>query len=400
MSPLAAFRTILADRSLRTAAALMVLYGAVVCSLGPYASVLAVTQFGLGDHGYAAVLVVSSLLSVASSVGAGIRADQTANRRGIALAAMALLVAGLALMALRPGPVSFVLCYAILLPLSSTIFTQLFALARLAASAHPEAARDAVLSTLRALFALPFVAVLPLWSLAFASGAPVLAIFPVCLAMAGLMLWLTARHWPQDGTTVWQDPRSGLSFAAALRELARPHLLGRVLALGAVSGANTLYIVLVSLVMVPVAGRGPADVALYVGFVAGLEVPFMLAIPMISARLPRNALILGGTAIYCCHVALLPLLVGSAWVWALILPAAFGGALILTLPIAYLQDLLADRPGTGSSLMALQRLAGDGVAAACFVLGTAFAGYGLAAALGAAAAVTGALLLLLADRRA
>jgi predicted MFS family arabinose efflux permease len=125
----------------------------------------------------------------------------------------------------------------------------------------------------------------------------------------------------------------------------------------------------------------------------------MLMLPRLTRGVDRTLLILAGAALYAVHVALLPVLAGSALVWLLVLPAAVGGAITLTVPIAYLQDLLADRPGAGASLMALQRLAGEVIAALCFALGTALAGYGLVAALGVAVSVFGAAALWLADRR-
>lgn len=93
------------------------------------------------------------------------------------------------------------------------------------------------------------------------------------------------------------------------------------------------------------------------------------------------------------------MLAGSPLVWVLVLPAAIGGAVTLTVPIAYLQDLLADRPGAGASLMAVQRMAGDVIAALCFAVGTALAGYGLVAILGVSLSLIGAIALWLADRR-
>ena len=125
----------------------------------------------------------------------------------------------------------------------------------------------------------------------------------------------------------------------------------------------------------------------------------MLALPRFTRGIGRPTLILLGAALYALHVALLPVLAGSPLVWALIWPAAIGGALTLTVPIAYLQDLMADRPGAGASLMAVQRLAGDVIAATCFALGTALAGYGTVAVLGVAASLIGAAALWAADRR-
>ena len=69
-------RTIWTDTVLRLTAVLMVLQGALVCSFFPYVSVLAVRQFGLGNRGFAALIVVSTLMSVGAAVIAGIRADQ------------------------------------------------------------------------------------------------------------------------------------------------------------------------------------------------------------------------------------------------------------------------------------------------------------------------------------
>lgn len=396
---MSAIRLCLTDPALRAAGLILALQGAVACSFGPYFSTLAVHAFGFGDRGYAVLLALASIVSVSASVIGGIRADQTANRRLITLCAVAALILGMVLMTVTPGRWIFALTAAVLLPISSITFGQVFALARLAATRHPPDQRDGIMAVIRALFALPFIIVLPLWSVAFAAGASVTSIFPVGLVLSALMLLAVLRLWPADGTTLWQDRPSGLSFRAALAEMGHPSIAARVVALGAVFSASTVYMAIVSLVMVAEVGRGTKDVALYVGLVAGLEVPFMLMIPSLTRGIPRTRLIFAGTALYCFHVALLPVLAGSALVWLLVLPAAIGGAVTLTVPIAYLQDLLADRPGAGASLMAVQRLAGDVIAATCFALGTLLASYGTVAMLGVAASLIGATALWVADRR-
>jgi MFS transporter, SET family, sugar efflux transporter len=386
-----------ANPTLRTISALMVLLGALACSFGPYVSLLAVHSFDLGNNGYAAILVASTALSVSASLYVGIRADQTADRRRLALQACLLMLAGVAFMTVAPGPVAFVLAHAVLLPLGSTLFGQLFAQAQLAAAAYPVQARDTIMATIRALFAVPFVVVLPLWSVALTAGVPILTVYPFALLLTGAMTALTWRHWPRVAIG-GSDRPSGLTFAAALRELANAPLALRVLALGAVNAGGTMYMALLGLVLIPDVGRSASDVALYAGLIAGLEVPFMLAVPRLAARMARTDLILIGTAIYAIHVVGLPLLAGSDWLWLMILPAAIGGAITLTLPIAYLQDLLAERPGTGAALMALQRVIGDILAAVCFVVGTGLSGYAAAAILGAMITLAGAFALRHADR--
>jgi MFS transporter, SET family, sugar efflux transporter len=396
---MSAIRLCLTDPALRAAGLILALQGAVACSFGPYFSTLAVNSYGFGDRGYAILLALASILSVSASVIGGIRADQTANRRKVTLFAVGALILGMVLMTVTPGPWVFALTAAVLIPISSITFSQVFALARLAATRHPADQLDGIMAVIRALFAFPFIIVLPLWSLAFAAGAPITLIFPVALALSSLMLLAVLRLWPADGTALWDDRPSGLSFRASLAEMGRPDIAGRVVALGAVFSASTVYMAIVSLVMVPEIGRGTKDVALYVGLVAGLEVPFMLMIPSLTRGIPRTRLIFAGAALYCVHVALLPVVAGSPFVWLLVLPAAVGGAVTLTVPIAYLQDLMADRPGAGASLMAVQRLAGDVIAATCFALGTSLAGYGTVALLGVAASLIGAAALWAADRR-
>jgi hypothetical protein len=394
----AAMTAILRDRSLRLSAGLMILQGAFGCSLGPYISLLAVRQFGLGDGGYAAVMVVSTVVSVTAAVAMGIRADQTANRRSIALGSCWLMVLGCGLMAMVPGPYCFVLAHALLLPMS-TLFGQLFAQARLAAQDYDGPTRDGIMATIRALFALPFVVVLPLWSLAFARGVPVLAIYPVALALAIAMLVLTAALWPTAQAAKWEDRPSGLSLRQALSELTSPALALRILALGAVSAGGTAYWAIMGLVLSHPGDPGPATAALYAGLVAGLEVPFMLAVPLVLPRFRRTHLILFGTCIYTLQLVGIPLLAGSPALWLMLIPGAVGGALTLTLPIAYLQDALGHRPGTGAALMALMKLAGDALAAGTFALGTALSGYLLAGVLAAVVTVLGAVTLVLADRK-
>jgi hypothetical protein len=395
----AVLRTIMADPGLRAAAGMSLLLGASGSTLGPYIAQLGVQRFGLGDRGYALLLAASTLVSVSAALFVGIRSDQTGRRRGLALGAAGLLLAGAALMTFLPSTASFVLAHGLILPASS-LFGQIFSLARISAAAQPEKLRDGIMAAVRALFALPYVVVLPMWSLAFRSGVPVMAIYPVGLSLTALMLAVALAGWPRDATLARHAAKSGLSLRAALKELTHPAITLRLLALGAIGSTGTVYWSVLSLVMSPAVGRRTADVALFAGLVAGAEVPFMLALPLLSRGMSRPVAMLLGTAIYVVHLLSLPHLAGSPLVWLLVLPASMGGAYILTLPIAYLQDLLADRPGTGSALIALQKLVGDLMAAGCFALGTALSGYALVTALGTAVALTGAVALVLADRGA
>jgi MFS transporter, SET family, sugar efflux transporter len=155
----------------------------------------------------------------------------------------------------------------------------------------------------------------------------------------------------------------------------------------------------ISLVFDQSAHRGPADVALYVGMVAGWEVPALMLLPYAARRMNRSTLIAIGTTLYCCHVIALPLLAGSPLIWGMTLVAGLGGTTMLALPIAYYQDLLNGRPGTAGAMLALQKLISDICVAAAFAVGTAIGGYTTVAVLGVSIALCGALALYLIDHR-
>lgn len=392
-------RTILTDPAQRLAAGLLVLLGAFSATMAPYGSAVAATVFGLGHGAYSAVLATSSLIAVGSAVLLGILADQRANRRTVALVTLSVSVLGAGLMTFRPAPITFIIAHSILFPLSSSFFGQIFAFARLAANALPRAERTAVLSANRALFALPWILVLPLWAIVFQGRTPLTVIYPVCLAFSLGLLALVWALWPKDGATAWRDQKSGLSLAGSLRELADGRILARVLALGGVNGAVTLYIVLVGLVFIAQPGRGASATALYAGLMAGLEVPFMLLLPVLIRRVGQTALVAIGAGLYGLHIVGMAMFAGSPVVWGFTLAGAAGGAVLLTQPMAYLQDLMSERPGAGASLLAIQRLVGDGFAAAAFAIGTALSGYLLSALIGAALCLAGAIALLMMDRR-
>ena len=395
---MSALALIARDPVLRMAALLMFLNGALVASFGPYTALIAVRALHLSNAALAGVLVVSTLLSVLASLWVGIRTDQKASRRNMALWAGALGAMGLALMSVAPSQPGFLLAHALLLPLSSTLFGQLFALARLAASRHAPDQREPAMGAIRAIFALPFVIVLPLWALAFKMGAPLLAIYPVSLALSLAMTGLTWAGWPQDKGASWDEQPSGLSLRAALRELAHPALTLRLLALGAISAMPAIYTTTLGLVLTQTGGRPASDPGLFFGLVAGAEVPFMLAVPLLARRLPRLVLIFWAAVLAALVLLALPVLAGGPFLWLLVPVLAAAHGVLLTLPISYLQDLLSNRPGTGAALLSLQFLIGNALAAAAFALGTALSGYGLALVMAAVLGVAGALVLLRADR--
>ena len=388
----------LSHPTLRLIGAALLLFGALNASVYPYQSLIAIDRIGVTEAEFAVILVLASIAAVTASVMFGILGDQRGNRRRIALITSAAGAAGIALMLFAPSPISLILCHGLLIPVASSIFGQLFALARLASPSEP-AARDKIMLTIRAMMSASFLAMLIFWTYAFGAGADVMAIYiSAGLTSAGLLVLISAG-WPRDGATAWQDNPSGLNFKQAMAEIARPFVLSRLLLLGAINSAGVLYMVLVSLVFDVSATRDASDVALYVGLIAGWEVPCLLLLPRLTAHLSRSSLIAAGAIIYTLHLVAMPLLADTPYIWAMTLVAGIGGTAMISLPIAYYQDMLHGRPGTAGAMLALQKLVADVLAAMAFAIGTTIGGYQTVAMIGATIAICGALGLYLADRR-
>lgn len=393
-----ALRLVLDVPVFRMLAGVIGLMGLINASIYPYQSVIGIEQLGLSESAFALVLVLASGVAVTTSVLLGVLSDQRANRRRLALITALIGLAGAGLMVMAPGQLSFVLANGILLPIASSIFGQAFALNRLASQNHP-AQREGIQATVRASMSVTFLVMLVFWTFAFGWGADVMLTY-VSGGLASLaLLALIWVSWPKDGQSGWSDVPSGLRLGEALAQLARPSVSLRLLCLGAVTSSGVLYMILAGLIFSETPGRDAADTALYIGLVAGWEVPFMLLLPRYLGHVPRPVLIFWGTVLYVSHLIALPFLADTVWIWAMTLPAGLGGVAMLVLPISYYQDLMEGRPGTAASMLALQKLVADVMAALAFSAGVAIGGYTLTACLGGAIAVLGALGLWLADRR-
>ena len=393
-----ALRLVLATPVFRMLAGIIGLMGVFNASIVPYQSLIGIERIGLSHNAFAAVMVLASAIGVTTAVYVGILTDQKANRRKIALITACFGFAGVALMLIWPSPLTFIIANGLLMPVAGSLFGQAFALNRLASFAHPTQ-REGIQATVRSSMSVTFLAMLIFWTFAFGAGTDVMAIYITGgLASLGLVL-LILTSWPHDGQTTWADKPSGLKLSKALAQLARPTVSLRLFCLGAVISSGVLYMVVISLVFEEAPGRTTADVALYVGLVAGWEVPFMLLLPRYLGHLPRARLILIGTAIYICHLVFMPYLAPTPAIWAMTFVAGFGGTAMLILPISYYQDLLASQPGTAAALMALQKLVGDIFAALAFTIGTAYGGYWLVVLIGGGFALTGAFALWWLDYR-
>lgn len=388
------------DPVLRMIGVATMLFGALAASFEPYKSLLGVTVFGLSDNAFSLVLVMAFSMSIAASVWVGIITDQRPSRKPMALIAAFCAVGAMLIGWFGDNATAFVVAHGFLLPISATILGQLFAITRLYTHSWTAADRDGVTSVIRALFAVPFMLVLPTWGFIFDAGVPLTTLYPalcvLCIVFAAL-IWL---RWPRDAEAPWVDKKSGLGFLASVKELLAGRIVWRIFWMGAVHSGSTLMGVILALVFTQTEGRTTGDVGIFFGLFVALEILVMLSVGTLATRFRRLHIIAAGAVFYAIFMALLPILTPFPAVWGLIVPVAVGGGLLYGLSISYLQDLLDDRAGAGASLMTLQRTVSHALATGIFALGAALSGYAMAAFIGAATILLGAAMLLYLDRTA
>ncbi|MDX0443799.1 MFS transporter [Sinorhizobium medicae] len=381
---------------IRTSMFAIVLFGFSGAATSPYQSVVGITELGLSDGLYSALIFAAAMVNVALSVTIGIVADRVGNYRTLMLAVILCGVAGYGAVYLLPTKLSFVLAALILLPAYGALNPLLFAYVRTAAKDMGGRHAAAVNSAIRAAISLSWVLVPGLVGLVLSAHGSMLPAYLLaslgCLANFVLVL----RRLPPKAA-VDQALGKRLSFLASFSEILSLRVVLRLLAIALISSTLHVNAAVLPLIVTGVIGGDVGDIGIIVGIVALLEVVFILVWGRIQDSLSHvNALALG-TAIYVVNMALLGLSAERWHIYALTLVSAFGAAALISIPITYLQELIADRPGLGSSLISVNIFLGAGLGAALFALGTRISDYSGTALLSSLAGVAGLSLLLFLD---
>ena len=394
MSP----KTMLNDKLLQVALIGVVLMAIGVASVQPFQSIIGIERIGFSDAAFALIITCGAAISVAASVTAGIYTDQTGKFRTALQCALLIGMSGGLLMFIAPSKVAFIIVHVILFPAGATAFTQYFAIATVAANENPALNRASTTAFVRAAFSAAFALTPVAWGYALAKGVDLLTAYAI-VAAANLIafivisrLWSSSRRLEVTGT-------SGKGFFASLSELTDRGLLVRLALICVISASNALYNILLGLLILNNLGGAEPDVAVFAGVIAFIEIPVMILIVRCLNYVSQSFLIMVGVFIYGGFLAVLGLLPSMTFAWWLTLPAGIGAGILLSIPIGYIQGLLADRAGAGSALLSVNHFGGMIFASTVFALGTSFTGYEGVAIIGSSLAITASIALYVLDRR-
>ena len=270
-----------------------------------------------------------------------------------------------------------------LVPLSGSTYSLLFASIRARTNQMDHGQAAAIASTVRALFSGSWALAPGLIGLALVNSPSMTPAYGIAAIASSVCFCLYLFFAPGNGPAPPSADKVG--FFASLGRIVTPHVLVRVMVMSLLLGLQRLNSMLSPLVITHAAGGTVVDVGFTAGLTAFLEMPFMMLWGLAQRRLRTAHVLAFGALIYCTYLALLGFATAPWHIYALLLLNSCGAATILSLPIAYLQDLIADRPGLGTSLISLSSFIGMGAAAGLFAFGTVITDYSGTAFVGAAA---------------
>jgi MFS transporter, SET family, sugar efflux transporter len=351
----------------------------------PFLSLFLSREVHAGPVRVTVFLIAAPLTGVLVSTLIGRLSDRRPIRRRLLILAS---VAGL----VGTGLTTFVRDYWILFGLTVTatalagsLFPQTFAYARQVLTRDDPGRAAMGISTLRTVFSLAWVGGPPLAAFLLNAGgfANIYGTAAAMYAVAALvaLLWLDEVEAPAPPPAGDDGPGSGAPGPA------RSTLLLTAAAFTLMQCPMTLGVQALPLFISTDLRGDVADAGLLLGLCAFLEIPLMLVLGWLTARLRLRVLLLAGAA---CGVAYYAVATAASGVWTLAAGQVVNALFIASvsgLGITYMQDMLPRHPGRATTLFTNSFPIGAVLAGPLFGLAQHFGfrlAYGMATALCAA----------------
>jgi len=371
--------------------------GATTASTIPYAGVVAIEELKLARGTFAALILVGALIAAAASLASGWLSDKTRDRRRWLVACALIGVVGHGLIYGLRNRFAFVVGYVIVAPFAETMFPQAFSYARSYYDARAPKRSQFMMSVLRTCFSAAWILVPPVagWFAAAGSAFDVFGIasaaYLACVAVFGVLF---LDDTTKVETVAISEGAAAPSVDAAARAL--PWRIGGGLL---IMSAIMLHAIAVPLAILKNFGGTIKDVGLSAGLAASLEVPFTMLWGLAARRIPKHVLLAVNAVLYALYLVLLSRAHSMAEVLCLQTLNAVAVSALFSLMIAYLQEAIRGRVGLSTSLYNVVLALSVVSAAGLFALASRGDSYRVVFLVGAALAVMGAVMLLLAQRR-
>lgn len=342
----------------------------------PYGAVVGIEVLHISDSMYAALLMVSSLIGAATSVILGYISDRVSDRRLLVIASALMGAMAHGLIFFGRSQATFFFAVAVLLPFGYALFGQTFSFARTFYNLRQPERAEFMVSALRTIFAIAWVVVPPVagWVAATYSAFDVYGISACAYLLCALTFFAMMRD---ERTRIGVDSKAddGRVADAPDNHIELPILLG-IGSLTAIKVAVVMQMIATPLFIVTVLGETLAEVGIFAGLAALLEVPFILLWGMTIAKMPKHWIIAINAVIYALYLYLLSNVTtfsGLLWLQGL---NAIATAALMSIPISYMQEAIRGRVGLSTSLHDVVGVVSQLIAAGLFAAIVVQADYG------------------------
>ncbi|WP_042119902.1 MFS transporter [Rhizobium etli] len=373
-------------------------FGMAGAMTAPYRSIVGIRELGLSDGLYSFLAFASAAVNVVISVLLGNLADRLGEYRSAMIGACLFGIVGYGMVYAFPSPATFIVSALLPLPIYGALNSLLFANARAAMQGMSRSDMVTANSGVRAMISLSWVLIPGITGLVLSGASSMLPAYLFaslsCVVCQGIILFAL----PKRAGTVMAEVRR-LTYFEALRQVVSPRISAHIAGVALITSTLHLNDALLPLIATGAAHGRLSDVGILVGIVAALEIIFIIVWSRIARQTGQMTALAAGTIIYALFLGLLGFASAPWHLYALTLLAGVGAAAIISIPITYLQDLIADRPGLGSALISVNVFASAGIGALVFAVGTWATGYSGTAILSAVTGLSGITLLGLLQRR-
>jgi MFS family permease len=372
-------------------------FGFAGAATSPYQSVVGIRELGLSNGLYSALIFSAAAVNVIVSILLGNLADRLGEYRTMMLSVAVFGILGYGAIYVIPTQVTFVVSALLLLPIYGSMNSLLFANVRATTKGMPRDEVATVNSGVRAMISLSWVLVPGITGALLSRSSSMLPAYLFAGLACVVCLALIAIFLPRQSGTDKAATRH-LSYLAALGEVVSPPVFARVIAVALISSTLHVNGAVLPLIVTGAAHGTVGDIGILVGIVAFLEVVFIVVWGRAQRLMSHVTALAIGTVIYVAYLLLLGFASAPWHVYALTLISGIGAAALISIPITYLQDLIAERPGLGSALISVNIFLSAGLSALLFAIGTGVSSYSGTAVIGAVAGMSGLGLLLFFER--
>jgi predicted MFS family arabinose efflux permease len=387
------------DSRIRNIAVALLLLGFTYASTIPYQSIIGIEQLGLSERQMGLLIFGIGLSGMIGNLTLGYLSDYAQNRKTSVLISLAVGFFGFGAFATWPSVTTFLICCLLINPISGSAYSQLFAIVRTMTIEKGDAEAASINSAVRTFYALSWIVVPGLVGLFIATRKNVSDSFAIAALAFGLCFVFYALFGPKGGRTQISGKSAWNNLREAFGLIFEARVFRRLIALSFIQGPHPLIAAALPLIITSLPHGGTADVGFLAGLFAALEIPIMLVAGMLNRNWHTWTLIIIGALTHVSFLLAVGLASNVASIYAFAIFNAAGTAIMVTLHVSYVQELLPERPGLATSLLSITTLVNRTLSA--FV----FAGIGLvysyAGAMTAMAflALLGSVAIYLLDRR-